>query len=1061
MNRLIEASFQRSRTVLLALVLVLLAGAQVYHSIPKESDPDVQLPVVYVLIPHEGISPEDAERLLVRPMEQELRGLEGIKEMRSYASEGSGSITMEFDAGTDIDEALQDVRERVDQAKPELPEGSEEPEVSEVNLALFPVLVVTLSGDVPERTLLTLARDLERPVEALANVLEVDIAGEREELLEIVIDPSMVDSYGLELNELLGLVSRNNQLIAAGALDTGDGRFAVKVPGVFETGRDVLNLPIKVVGGEIVRLRDVAEVRRTFKDPEGFARVDGQPALALEVKKRIGTNIVDTVEQVRAVVEAERADWPDNVQVSFLQDKSDDIASMLRDLQNNVISAILLVMMVIVAALGLRSAGLVGLAVPGSFLAGILVLGSLGLTVNIVVLFALILSTGMLVDGAIIVTELADRKMAEGMDRRDAYLLASKRMAWPIAASTATTLAAFLPLLFWPGVVGEFMKFLPITLIATLSASLLMALIFLPNLGALIGKPETTDPRTMKLLSAAEEGDLGQLRGLSGAYVRLLRRLLRRPAMILLAAIATAAGSYAAYGVLGRGIEFFPDVEPEVARVQVRARGDLSVHQRDDLVREVENRVLGIDGIDTIYTRSALSFPGQDVDEDVIGVLLLEFHDWQERRPAAEIFADIRERTAGLAGLQVEIHEAEAGPPVGKPIQVELTSRFPERLEPAIAELRAFFDRLDGITDVTDSRPMPGIEWRFVVDREQAGRFGADIAVVGSAIQLVTNGILVDEYRPEDATDEVDIRARYPESERSLEQLERLRVNTAQGSTPIGNFVTRVPAPKVGTLERVDGARVLEVAADVQGGVLPDDKVREIRAWLAEHPLDPSVIATFKGEDEEQREAEAFLTQAFAVALFLIALILVTQFNSFYQTLLILSAVVFSTVGVMLGLLVVQQPFGIIMSGVGVIALAGIVVNNNIVLIDTYNELRKRGLEPFDAVLRTAAQRLRPVLLTTVTTVLGLMPMVLKINVDLVARDITFGGPSTDWWSQLATAVAGGLAFATLLTLVLTPCLLLLGHDVSSWLAARRAKRSRTAAEPAAGWPEPVPDPAE
>jgi multidrug efflux pump len=1059
MNRLIEASFARSRTVLLALVLVLIAGTQVYRNIPKEADPDVQLPVVYVVIPHEGISPEDTERLLVRPVEQELRGLEGIKEMRSYASTGSGSISLEFDAGTDIDQALQDVRERVDLARPELPVGTDEPLVNEVNLALFPVLVVTLSGDVPERALLGHARDLKRRVEGLANVLEVKIAGEREELLEIVIDPVLVESYGLDLEQLLTFVSRNNQLVAAGALDTGDGRFAVKVPGVFQSGEDVLNLPIKVAGDRVVRLRDVAEVRRTFKDPEGFARVDGRPALALEVSKRIGTNIVDTVEQVRAVVEGERGNWPETIQVSYLQDKSDNIASMLTDLQNNVLSAILLVMIVIVAALGARSAALVGIAVPGSFLAGILVLGSLGLTVNIVVLFALILSVGMLVDGAIVVTELADRKMAEGLHRRDAYLIAAKRMAWPITASTATTLAAFLPLLFWPGIVGEFMKFLPITLLTTLTASLVMALIFVPNLGALFGKAETTDPGTMKLLSAAEEGDLRQLRGLTGAYVRVLRRVLQRPVVVPLAALAIAIGSYTAYGVFGRGIEFFPDVEPEVARLQVRARGDLSVWQRDRLVSEVEDRVLGIPGIDTVYTRSAVAFEGEDIDEDVIGVLLLEFEDWRERAAAREIFAEIRERTDDLAGIQLEIRKAEAGPPVGKPVEVELTSRHPERLEPAVAKVRAFFDQQDGLTDITDSRPVPGIEWRLMVDREQAGRFGADVAAVGSAVQLVTNGILVDEYRPDDADDEVEIRARFPESDRSLEQLERLRVNTAQGSTPIGNFVTRLPAQKVGTLERVDAERVLQVAADVEDGVLPDDKVQEVKAWLAEQRFDPSVTVTFKGEDEEQREAQAFLSQAFVVALFLIAIILVTQFNSFYQTLLILSAVVFSTVGVLLGLLITQQPFGIVMSGVGVIALAGIVVNNNIVLIDTYNELRKRGLAPFEAVLRTSAQRLRPVLLTTVTTILGLLPMVLKINVDLISRAITLGGPSTDWWAQLASAVAGGLAFATLLTLVLTPSLLLLGAQASGWLATRRV--SGREAPSAGDGRAPVPQPAE
>jgi multidrug efflux pump len=460
-------------------------------------------------------------------------------------------------------------------------------------------------------------------------------------------------------------------------------------------------------------------------------------------------------------------------------------------------------------------------------------------------------------------------------------------------------------------------------------------------------------------------------------------------------------------------------------------------------VQEVEDRILDLDGIATIYARSGVSFDGEDgIDEDVIGLLLLEFEHWSARRPAAEILADARARAADLGGIQLEVRKEEAGPPVGKPIQVQLSSRFPEKLEPAVERLRAHFEQMDGLVDITDSRPAPGIEWRLTVDREQAGRFGADVSLVGSFVQLITNGVLIGDYRPDDATDEVEIRARFPDEERGLGQFDRLRVNTAEGPVPIANFVRREPAQKVGNLARVDQERQLTVAADVEPGVLVDDKVRELRAWMAGQELDPAITVAFKGEDEEQKESQAFLTKAFGIALFLIAIILVTQFNSFYQAFLILSAIVFSTVGVLLGLLITHQPFGVIMSGVGVIALAGIVVNNNIVLIDTYNEMLAAGHPPLEAVLRTGAQRLRPVLLTTITTILGLMPMVLKVNIDLFSRTVSAGGPSTDWWAQLATAVAGGLAFATLLTLVLTPAMLLLGANVSSWLARRRERQS-------------------
>ena len=366
MRALIEASLGRSRAVLLALAIILVSGWLVYRDIPKEADPDVQLPLVYVQLVHEGISPEDAERLLVRPMETELRSIEGVKQMSSYASEGMGAVTLEFEAGTDIDEALADVREKVDLAEAELPDDSEEPVVNEVNLALFPVLVVTLSGEAPERTLLELARQLQDAIEGLPNVLEVEIAGDREELLEVIIDPLLLESYGLRYEDLLAVVQRNNRLVAAGALDTGHGRFAVKVPGVFETADDVLGLPIKAEADRVVRLRDIATVRRTFKDPEGFARVNGRPALALEVKKRIGANIVETTEQVRRVVERERAAWPATVEIGYAQDKSDTIRSMLADLENNVVSAVALVVSVVALMVALASLGVAGLAYMAS-----------------------------------------------------------------------------------------------------------------------------------------------------------------------------------------------------------------------------------------------------------------------------------------------------------------------------------------------------------------------------------------------------------------------------------------------------------------------------------------------------------------------------------------------------------------------------------------------------------------------------------------------------------------------------------------------------------------------
>lgn len=1040
---IIDAALSRSRTVIAVLVLLLIAGFSSYVNIPKEARPDVNVPIIYVSMSLKGISPEDAERLLVRPMEAEVKSIEGVKEIRSSAFQGGANVLMEFEAGFNADLALADVREKVDIAKADLPVDADEPRVEEVNLSLFPIIIVTLGGEVPERSLLKIGRDLQEKIEGISSVLEANIGGDRDEQVEIVIDPFLVDSYGLDPRKVLDVISRSNRLIAAGSLDGAKGSFAVKVPGLFENVNDILNMPLKTSGDSVVTVRDIASVRRTFEDRETYARLNGKPAISLEIKKRTGENIIATVNAVKELVAEERQSWPKEITVTFSSDDSKNIRNMLRDLQNNVLSAILLVMIVVVGALGIRTGLLVGIAIPGSFLTGILVLSAFGLTVNVVVLFSLILSVGLLVDGAIVVTEYADRRMIEGTHRTTAYAEAAKRMAWPIITSTATTLAAFLPLLFWPGLVGEFMKFLPITLIATLLASLLMALIFVPTLGALFGKPGTVDRRMVNQMAAMETGDIRETRGFTGIYIRLLGAALRHPAKIVFLAVATLVAAWVLYANFGRGFEFFPKVEPDRAVMKVFARGNLSVDEKSALVGEVEQRILALQRergeMRAVYILSGKQQRRDDAPSDIIGTINIEFSAWDTRRRADEILADVVDRSKDLAGIFIETAKEEAGPPVGKPIHILVTSRSPEMISPAVARIRAKLDTMTGLKDIEDGRPVPGIEWELAVDRAQAAKFDADIAVIGNIIRLATNGLKVSEFRPDDADDEIDIVIRYPSDKRTLSQLDNIRVQTPKGLIPLSNFVRRVPKLQTRELRRTDAKRSMTVKADVLPGILADNKQTEIRSWIENDAgLDPGIKITFKGEDEEQKKASAFLSRAFGIALFLMAIILVTQFNRFYSAFLILTAVIMSTVGVMLGLLIIAQPFSIVMSGIGVIALAGIVVNNNIVLIDTFDRLAKTAKTPMEAILRTGAQRLRPVLLTTATTIFGLLPMVTRVNIDFVTREVSIGAPSTQWWQQLSTAIAFGLAFATILTMIVTPSLLMVRANVTAWRARRR-----------------------
>jgi multidrug efflux pump len=879
---------------------------------------------------------------------------------------------------------------------------------------------------VPERALNDLAETLQEEIEGLDGVLEVDIGGQRFEFLEVLIDPTVFQTYNLSFDELISQIQRNNRLIAAGAIETGSGRIVLKVPGLIEDLEDVMSMPVKVRGDAVVTFGDVATIRRTFEDPTSFARINGQPALALEVTKRSGANIIETVAKVQSLVEELRVDWPENVEITYLQDQSKQVKDLLSDLEANVIAAVILVMIVIVLALGVRSAFLVGLSIPGAFLAGVIALWTMGFTMNIVVLFSLILVVGMLVDGAIVTTELADRKLQEGAPPKEAYAFAAKRMAWPIIASTATTLSVFFPLLFWTGMVGEFMKFLPITVILTLFASLFMALIFIPVMGGLIGKRQPQSAAAKAALHAAELGDPRDMGGITGRYVRLLEWAVLRPGTTLLFAIALLLGGFSLYGQFGKGISFFPSVEPDFMQVQVRARDNFSIFERDALVRAVENRIIGYDEIASIYARSAMS-AGQG-DEETIGTLQLELTPWDTRRTAAEIGVDIRKSVADIAGIDVQVQTESGGPTSGKPINLQVTARDSDVQAQVVQQVRDIMDRLGGFTDVTDTRPVPGVEVSILVNRAEAARFGADVSLLGQAVQLLTQGITVADYRPDDIDGSLDIRVRFPREERSLAELSGLRVPTTSGLVPISNFVTFAPSERTGIIRHIDEKRVTTIEANVAPGVLVNDQVLALTSALDAVDFPDDVAFTFAGEAEDQAESMIFLVGAFISAIFLMFVILVLQFNSFFQAFVVMSAIVFSIAGVLLGLIVTGRPFGVVMGGIGVIALAGIVVNNNIVLIDTYNDLKRLGQSPLEAALRTGAQRLRPVFLTSLTTALGLMPMVIGLNINFFTREIVYGAPSTQWWTELSSAIAGGLVIATVLTLVVTPAMLMLGE---------------------------------
>ena len=1032
--KIVETAIANARLTLSVLIFLMLAGAVSYVGIPKEAEPDIQIPILYVSLGYDGISPEDSERLLLRPMETALKAITGIKKMTSTAYQGGGNVLIEFQAGADLAKALVDVRNKVAQARPELPNGADEPTVNEVNLSEFPILVITLSGDVPERVLARAGRALRDRIEDLPPVLNAELQGVRDDLVEVVIDPGKLASYGLRPDILLAGFAAGNQLVAAGALEGAMGRYAIKVPSLLETAEDVANLPVVSTPTATVRVRDIATILPTLKEPQTVTRLDGRPAVAIEVSKRSGANLIETVDQARAVAEAFRPLLPEGVEISFSQDKSKEVRQLLFDLQNSVLTAVILVFIVILYALSARASILIGLAIPASFLMGMLALSLWGFTINIVVLFSLILAVGMLVDDAIIVTEFAERRMSEGMDKREAFAMASHRMAGPVTAATLTRVAAFSPLLFWPGIVGQFMKYLPITLIVTLSASLVYALIFVPTLGALIAKPFKHPP---------EHKD--------GAYMWVVGKAVRHPVSVLVVALGLLVAVPYAYAHLGKGSEFFPNVEPDFGLLYVKARGNLSIAEKDALVRQAEDRILGWPGLATVYTRTGGSGGmGNEVGADVIGTIQYEFVDWRERKEANAILADLRAAMTGIPGVDIEVSVPQAGPPTGKAIQIQLSADDPAGLNDVARAVAEKLAAVPDVIDVSNGLPPPGVDWELDVDRAAAARYGIAPSTVGAMVQLVTSGLKLSDFRPAGSDDAVDIVLRLPPDQRTIAALDQLRIQTEMGSVPISNFVTRKAAPTTGTLTRLDSARTVTVEAGVREGVQADQVRALVVAQLEAAGLDKiGVRWKLAGEDEEQAEAMAFLAKAFGAAIFLIFVVLLAQFNSFVSVGLVLSAVVMSTIGVFLGLMIMGQPFSVVMTGIGVIALAGVVVNNNIVLIDTFDSLRREGKPKIEAILQTCRERARPVVLTALTAILGVLPIAFGLNLELLNHEVTSGAPSTQWWIALSSAIVYGLAFSTCLTLVIIPSMLMLvtrSDNPKPWFwqrAKRRAWKAR------------------
>jgi len=1033
MKKFILGAVKKSRTSLSILLLLFIWGIYAMVTLPKATEPSISFPGVGVSVVYEGVSPQDSERLLAKPLETALRPIEGVDFIRSTSTTGYTFVQVIFDQSWDMEKALYDVRVKVDEARNELPADAREPNVIEFTSSDEPILGISLiSNTASERVLRRLAENLRDEIETIPNVLEVDVNGVPEELLEAVVQKNDLEYYNISMGDLYQAISNSNTIIPAGAQDTGKGRFSINIPSVFASIDDINNIPVKVSGTAVVTLTDVAEIRRTYKDREGYTKINGQPAVSMEVIKRQGTNIIETIKEIKELVAEEQKNFPAGIEVVYSRDNSDWALDMISETQGNVLTAVAIVMIVVLAALGFRTSMLVGMAIPFSYLFSLLIMLATGGEFNLMVMFGMLIAMGMTIDGSIVVTEYADRKLAEGMHRSEAYAAAASRMFLPVLTSTITTLIAFLPLMFWGGM-GEFIREMPMTVFYVLIGSLLYSLVFAPILGSLFGGLAKGSEEQVNNIRRLESDNPLSLPAFTGWYAKKISNFLDHPFQIIFIIVATI---YFIVAVLwpnhGKGLVYFPDVAPQFTNVNISARGNFSVDEVYEITNKVEETILGVEEVETYYFRTGTG--RRDLDNpDLISKISLDYLNKDERpsgKDGYEITSDIEELTRNQSGIVVRVEEQRQGPPIGKDLNFTILSENPLALIQVTEQVTKYIKEQlsDGFKNIENTLPKRGVEWKLDVDKTRAAQFGASMNDVGAAVQMVTNGIKVGEYRPLDAEKEIDIRVRFPKSERTIDQLDRLTVNTVRGQVPVSSFVESKPVPETTTITRKDGKRSYQITGEKVKGSISSVQMEKLNQWIEDQNFDSSISFDFDGFAKYNAEALTYLVNAFVLTLFLMAIVMVTQFNSFYQTSVIMSAILLSFGGVFLSLIIFGRPISTMQTGIAFIALSGIVVNNNIVLIDTFNVLMKNNPNSSakEIALRTAVLRLRPVFLTSFTTICGLLPIALGFSIDLMERTVQAGSFISGYWEQMAGALVVGLAVGTILTLVVTPCALVI-----------------------------------
>ena len=1036
-------------SVYLVVVCLLLFGIGTYVSLPREATPDVKIPVVMVSTPYIGVSPADIESLVTIPLENELTSIKDLKKMSSTSAEGASIIALEFEPEVVIEDVLQRVRDRVSRVKPKLPTDAEEPDVREISFSDFPIIIVTMAGPIDGEALKKLGERLEEDVKQISGVLDAELSGGRTRQIRVQIDPHRLMHYGLSMNDVLGAIASENVNIPGGNVTAGKANFLLRVPGEFADPREIEDVAIKRRGDRPVFVRDVGKVIDGFEDRASYSRMNRTPSVSLAVTKRSGANILEVASRVKEIADDHSDDWPEGVTHRVLGDQSRFVNDMVSELENGIITALLLVVTVIFFFMGIRNSLFVAVAIPLSMMMSFIIISATGMTLNMMVLFSLILALGMLVDNGIVLVENIFRHVEDGADLKTAAIEGTKEVAGAVIASTLTTVGAFAPLVFWTGIMGQFMGYLPKTVIIVLISSLVVAIAVLPVLTSRLMK------RARKVRSKEEAPDRErapdkEYGAVMRGYRRFLALSLRHRYVSAFLVTASLIGTFMAYGALHHGVEFFPEVEPDQATIAVTAPDGTDLEETDRIVREVEAILAAESNVDVYVAETGVSGGGDPMSGAQavahmarISVDFLPHHtkakegDTARHESTFDTMKRLRARLAEIVGARITINAQEMGPPVGPKIAVEVSGDDFQKVGELAAGVRRELTAIEGATDLQDDYRIGRPEMRLRIDRGAAKRVGASTQAVAGAIRTAVAGTKASTLR--DGEDEYDIVVELvPKAKEDLQSVLALRIDGRIDTSPDTFAVplSAVASYKLsggsGSIRHIDQDLVVTISGDVRPGYNEDAVRQEVAAYIANAETPVGFSLRLGGADDEQQKAQAFLATAFAIAIFLIAIVLVTQFNSFMVPLIILGSVLLSLVGVLWGLIITGTAFGIIMTGLGVISLAGVVVNNAIVLLDYVGQLRDQGKEVHDALIEAGMVRFRPVILTAITTILGLVPMAIGVSIDFANLKLIVGSQSAEWWGPMAIAVIFGLAFATLLTLVMVPTFYGIIEDIRS-----------------------------